>query len=542
MKQLLIFFSVMCAMNISAQVTIGKLAEPHTAAILDLSQKEDAAQDRGLLLPHVVLMNLDEFQLITPVSDEQKSKAEGMVVWNTGVGSYICPGVYLWSNDKWNPLTSCPTPISGALLTTPLINIVSAPECGSGAQFEVKATYPDLTDTEKFVWSVSPPVTGAVTSGDKDYQFFVPYDADSETYTVSVYAETKGTPGNSSSSSATATGGWCDLCSGPPTISNADQYSFMFTKGATQSLSVSADGNGDTDLSYQWQSSPTGSAPWSTASGTNTEASYAVPTNDDATMYYRCLVTNICGTTVSGTYTVRICSSVTDEGILYPAAAFGKAGCWMTQNLRSTTGLTRSSNTSTNTSRKYYWYPNNSQNILDSYPEYGLLYTWAAATGRTDVSDNEGNTVHTPPQGICPTGWHIPTDMEWTQLEEVIAKDNTRTYSTSLAAGWLDDYVTATGSRGEFGRKMKSATPVNGRVTGGTSHAWNANGFDALLLGHMENGAVDYYDEAAYFWSSSSNSGTDAWRRMQHYNTPSSARSPSFKYRMCSVRCKKDDN
>jgi uncharacterized protein (TIGR02145 family) len=210
MKQLLIFISVMCATNISAQVNIGTNDPPHAAAVLDLSQKETTAPDRGLLLPHVSLANLTDFQLIAIPDNDQKSKAAGMVVWNTGAGSYVCPGVYLWNNDKWNPLTPCPVPAVGSLLTTPLINVVSAPECGNGARFEVKATYPDLADTEKFVWSVSPEVAGAGASGEKDYQFFVPYDGTSQTYTITVYAKTNGARGNSLlSAPASATSATC---------------------------------------------------------------------------------------------------------------------------------------------------------------------------------------------------------------------------------------------------------------------------------------------------------------------------------------------
>lgn len=43
---------------------------------------------------------------------------------------------------------------------------------------------------------------------------------------------------------------------------------------------------------------------------------------------------------------------------------------------------------------------------------FGRFYTWDEATG--GISSNDGTTV----QGICPDGWHIPSDNEWTDLAE----------------------------------------------------------------------------------------------------------------------------
>jgi uncharacterized protein (TIGR02145 family) len=92
----------LCTMNISAQVNIGSIDPPHTAAILDLSQKEATAPDRGLLLPRVLLTNLDDFQLIADPTDDQKSKAAGMIVYNlTEDDDDLPPGVYMWDGAKW---------------------------------------------------------------------------------------------------------------------------------------------------------------------------------------------------------------------------------------------------------------------------------------------------------------------------------------------------------------------------------------------------------------------------------------------------------
>jgi hypothetical protein len=104
MKQLLILISVLCSMNISAQVTIGKIADPHEAAILDLSQKETADPERGLLMPRVELkLGLTPFQLPTTVADTEE-KATGMVVYNLAENAFVCPGLYVWDGSTWNRL------------------------------------------------------------------------------------------------------------------------------------------------------------------------------------------------------------------------------------------------------------------------------------------------------------------------------------------------------------------------------------------------------------------------------------------------------
>ncbi len=42
---------------------------------------------------------------------------------------------------------------------------------------------------------------------------------------------------------------------------------------------------------------------------------------------------------------------------------------------------------------------------------HGLLYTWAAAINGSTTEMN---------QGVCPTGWHIPSNNEWSELENYL--------------------------------------------------------------------------------------------------------------------------
>ncbi|KPJ98607.1 MAG: hypothetical protein AMJ60_07710, partial [Desulfobacterales bacterium SG8_35] len=59
--------------------------------------------------------------------------------------------------------------------------------------------------------------------------------------------------------------------------------------------------------------------------------------------------------------------------------------------------------------KAYCWYDNN-PNIGEVF---GALYTWAAAMNGQPSSDNNPSGV----QGVCPSGWHLPSDEEWKQLE-----------------------------------------------------------------------------------------------------------------------------
>jgi uncharacterized protein (TIGR02145 family) len=100
MKQLLIFISIMCAVNLSAQVTIGKLAEPHVAAVLDLSQVP--GKNLGLLPPGVELESLNLFSPLTGDGTD----AAGMVVYNKAlVNDKIYPGIYFWDGGKWGRIS-----------------------------------------------------------------------------------------------------------------------------------------------------------------------------------------------------------------------------------------------------------------------------------------------------------------------------------------------------------------------------------------------------------------------------------------------------
>jgi uncharacterized protein (TIGR02145 family) len=141
---------------------------------------------------------------------------------------------------------------------------------------------------------------------------------------------------------------------------------------------------------------------------------------------------------------------------------------------------------------------------------YGKLYNWYAVAG---IHDNDPNT---PNKKLAPTGYHVPSDSEWTTLT---------------------DYL---GGAGVAGGKMKEI---------GTTHwnspntdATNSSGFAGLPGGcRVYEGTSDSIGYIGYWWSSSEFNTTDAWRRDLDYYKRGIANRYSYSKRAgFSVRCIKD--
>jgi hypothetical protein len=95
-----LFLMIVGTVCVNAQVTIGSNNVPHKGAVLDLSQ----VGELGLLLPRIELTDVSKFQL----SDVDKEKADGMLVYNTGkntIGGNGVIGLYAWDGSKWRPVS-----------------------------------------------------------------------------------------------------------------------------------------------------------------------------------------------------------------------------------------------------------------------------------------------------------------------------------------------------------------------------------------------------------------------------------------------------
>ena len=114
------------------------------------------------------------------------------------------------------------------------------------------------------------------------------------------------------------------------------------------------------------------------------------------------------------------------DGNFYQTVQIGNQ-VWMTENLKVThyadgttiplvTDNTAWGNLDDNNTDKAYCYYNNDANGEGDI--YGTLYTWAAAMNGASSSSANPSGV----QGVCPTGWHLPSNAEWTELTDYLGE------------------------------------------------------------------------------------------------------------------------
>lgn len=104
------------------------------------------------------------------------------------------------------------------------------------------------------------------------------------------------------------------------------------------------------------------------------------------------------------------CGTVEDyDGNLYHTVVIGDQ-CWTRENMRTThyaDGTVIPRNTSGNIyASPYYYYGYDSDELL---VDYGFLYNWAAVMNGASSTDAVPSGV----QGVCPNGWHVPSNAEW---------------------------------------------------------------------------------------------------------------------------------
>ena len=167
--------------------------------------------------------------------------------------------------------------------------------------------------------------------------------------------------------------------------------------------------------------------------------------------------------------------------------------------------------------------------------KYGRLYTWAAAMdsvgtwstsgkgcgyGKTCSVASAGSA--TLVRGICPKGWHLPSNDEWRAL--IVAVD-----------GSITEY---TYSSNTAGTKLKSQT--GWKTYSGITNE-DTFGFSALPAGGRDNfGNYRLEGTNAYFWKSTENNSLYAYYMVLYYGNRNASLDGSNKGLGFSVRCLKD--
>lgn len=204
------------------------------------------------------------------------------------------------------------------------------------------------------------------------------------------------------------------------------------------------------------------------------------------------------------------------DGQTYKTVTVGKQ-TWMAENLNyAYTGVPYnyySGSTSDSTSWCY-------SNAAANCTKYGRLYTWAAAMDSVGTwsTNSKGCGYGTacsptyPVRGICPEGWHLPTNAEFETL------------------------FTAVGGQSTAGKMLKSTSGWNSSGNGTDAYS-----FSALPAGGRY-GDGDYIGEGyyAYFWSSTEYDSYYAYFMDLYYYYDYAYLSYYDKYDGFSVRCVKD--
>ena len=153
-------------------------------------------------------------------------------------------------------------------------------------------------------------------------------------------------------------------------------------------------------------------------------------------------------------------------------------------------------------------------NSADSCAKYGRLYTWTGAMNMASSYQSElaSAVISTPQQGVCPAGWHIPTDAEWTTLENAVGGSNTAGTYLKSTNGWYND-----------------------------GNGTDSYGYSARPAGFRNNyGDFRSAGLIANFWSASENLASHAYNRYLNYDYAYMYTHYNNKYFAFSVRCVKD--
>lgn len=214
-------------------------------------------------------------------------------------------------------------------------------------------------------------------------------------------------------------------------------------------------------------------------------------------------------------------ATVTDyEGHTYNTVQIGSQ-CWMAENLRTThysDGTAIPTGDGWSSTEPFYY-------TLEDSLEHGYLYNWRA------VMHNSSSSQATPSgvQGVCPTGWHVPSDAEWTELETYVG--NQSQYLCNNDSSYIAKALSATSGWIPYSETC---------AVGNDQSTNNSTGFGAFPVDEYPNLSYALPGTFARFWSSTEYVDGTARYLSLHYNAAYVSRSATIKYYGCSVRCLRD--
>ncbi len=207
----------------------------------------------------------------------------------------------------------------------------------------------------------------------------------------------------------------------------------------------------------------------------------------------------------------EICDS--HDGHVYKIVKIGtgqEAQTWMAENLNYETQ-----------SNSWCFGATESDPKTENCDAFGRLYTWASAIDSVGLYKNQGlecghgkeceGSLPDKVQGICPDGWHLPSQSEWNTLFTNVGGQSDAGHALKSTSGWL----------------------YNG-------HGADVYGFSALPAGGVPDGYIAEIGTSTYFWSSDENYTDYAYVMFMDAAYSDAGLNFFYKYSALSVRCLKD--
>jgi uncharacterized protein (TIGR02145 family) len=285
------------------------------------------------------------------------------------------------------------------------------------------------------------------------------------------------------------------------------------TSSASSGGNITSDGGATViDRGVCWSSSANPTiADYTTLDGTGLGSFISSITGliSSTTYYVRAYATNSKGTAYGNelTFTTTAAGATVQDidGNVYNTVTIGTQ-TWTVENLMTTRFddgtpiplVTDNSVWASSNAPAYCWFNNDAATYQATY---GALYNWYSI-----------NPVSNGGKNICPTGWHAPTDPDWTSLTTFLG-------GLSVAGGKLKETGT-----------LHWQTPNTG--------ATNETGFSALPGGSRDmSGAFTPIGTVGYFWTVTMYSPIEGWNRNIDYNSNGVNSFYNYKQSGFSVRC-----
>ena len=216
------------------------------------------------------------------------------------------------------------------------------------------------------------------------------------------------------------------------------------------------------------------------------------------------------------------------DGNTYDAVKLGNQ-VWLASNLKTThyadgTAIPMGNMlTDVSYENPFRYYPDNNSSLVN---KNGYLYNWPAVVRGTTSSSASPSGI----QGICPTGWHVPSAAEWTELTDYLGSKSE--YYCNNNSNYIAKALASTSGWNQCSYNY---------TVGNSQSSNNATGFAAMPAGESHQ-TPQYFGDYAFFWTSTTpnpNAMMAEFRSLCYYEAFVSADN-EFKELGMSVRCVRD--